>query len=126
MVRALARERLDDIADPFRKLSQDLLRFLSSRRPVHERLAAYSRVNNGSDNRCDFKTVNRQTTNRVLDAPREPSCSVLGCHFAAYRLSATADARCASIENYLEKFSFRTSYGRTSWRGTESWGIMLL
>src|ERR1700730_15896056 len=70
MVRALARERLDDIADPFRKLSQDLLRFLSSRRPVHERLAAYSRVNNGSDNRCDFNTVNRQTTNRVLDAAR--------------------------------------------------------
>ena len=33
MVRALARERLDDIADPFRKLSQDLVRFLSAAVP---------------------------------------------------------------------------------------------
>ncbi len=40
MVRALARERLDDIANPVRKLGQDLVRFASRRRRVHARLAA--------------------------------------------------------------------------------------
>ena len=38
MVRALARERLDDIADAIRKLGQDLVRFLSHRRPIHASL----------------------------------------------------------------------------------------
>ena len=40
VVRALARERLDDVADSVRKLGQDFLRFLSRRRPVHTRLVA--------------------------------------------------------------------------------------
>jgi len=40
MVRAPARERLDDIADPVRKLGQDLVRFVSRCRCVHTRLAA--------------------------------------------------------------------------------------
>jgi hypothetical protein len=40
VVRALARERLDDVADPVRKLSQDLVRFVSCCRLIHVRLAA--------------------------------------------------------------------------------------
>ena len=36
----VARERLDDVADPVRKLGQDLLRLVSCRRPLHARLAA--------------------------------------------------------------------------------------
>jgi hypothetical protein len=81
MVRALACERLDDIADPVRKLGQDLLRFLSSRRPVHEHLAARSRANNGSDNRCDFETVN-PTNDKLLrlGAPQELSPSMIASH----------------------------------------------
>jgi hypothetical protein len=47
VVRALARERFDDVADPVRKLGQDLLRF-ARRRRVHARLAPWCR----SCNRC--------------------------------------------------------------------------
>jgi hypothetical protein len=39
VVRALARERLDDIADPVRQIGQDLLRFVSRRHLDHARLA---------------------------------------------------------------------------------------
>jgi hypothetical protein len=40
MVRALVRERLDDIADPVRKLGQDPRRFVSRCCCVHAHLAA--------------------------------------------------------------------------------------
>ena len=55
----VARERLDDVADPIRQLGQDLVRFVLRRRPVHARPIALSRANDGNDDRCDFKTVNR-------------------------------------------------------------------
>jgi hypothetical protein len=40
MVRGLTRKRPYEIADPVRKLGQDLVRFVLRRRPVHARLAA--------------------------------------------------------------------------------------
>jgi hypothetical protein len=56
----VAHERLDDIADPVGKLGQDLLRFLSRRRPVHARLAALVvRAANVGNIGCYFKTVNQ-------------------------------------------------------------------
>src|SRR6266446_4323322 len=39
VVWTVARERLDDVADPIRQLGQDLVRFVSRRRPVHARSA---------------------------------------------------------------------------------------
>jgi hypothetical protein len=53
VVGALARERLDDVADPVGKLSHDLLRFLWRCRPVHT-----ASLHKRDDHRCDFKTVN--------------------------------------------------------------------
>jgi hypothetical protein len=59
VVWTVARERLDDVADPIRKLGQDLLHFVPRRRPAHARLAALiAPAKDGDDNRCDFKTVN--------------------------------------------------------------------
>src|SRR5260370_12490196 len=66
--RTLAREGLDDVADPVRKPSQDLVRFVYSRRPVHVRLAVLV-ANDASDNKCDYKTVNQQTANFVCTLP---------------------------------------------------------
>src|SRR5262249_1345751 len=74
MVRGLARERLDDIADPVRQPGPDLLGFMPRRRPAHALPMPLVAQNDGSDNRYDFKL-----------SIREPCVFRLGFRVAASR-----------------------------------------
>jgi hypothetical protein len=64
MLWAVPRERLDDVADPVRKLGEDLARFVPRCRHVHTRLAALVAR---ATNKFDFDTC--QETSSLLAIP---------------------------------------------------------
>ncbi len=108
MVWGLAREGLDDVADPVGKLSQDLLRFVLRRR-VHTRLSAFITRKQWHQNKCDFKTVNEQIA-----------------YWGVFP-GETADVMSIPNRNRLDRCVFRTNYaGSASERGTPRRRVRLL